>query len=120
MRLCSIASLRPIRAGASRTTLPLGTSWITPITASSSRGQRGVIAAPADWLDEAQRAAARSQPDSAWGAYVALGPIASDSQAAAVGVQFYGGHRWARWMRYHLERADGVWRVTRAQVMAVS
>lgn len=42
-------------------------------------------------------------------AFVALGPISGDRHRASVGVMFYGGHRWARWMRYRLERADDTW-----------
>lgn len=54
------------------------------------------------------------------GAFVALGPISGDRDRASVGVMFYGGHRWARWMRYHLERADDRWQIASTEQLAVS
>jgi hypothetical protein len=56
------------------------------------------------------------------GAFIALGPVQTDTdgQTAKVGVMFYAGHRWARWMRYHLERFSGEWRIARAELLAVS
>jgi hypothetical protein len=56
------------------------------------------------------------------GAFIALGPIQADigTQTATVGVMFYAGHRWARWMRYHLEQTDGVWRIASSALLAVS
>lgn len=54
------------------------------------------------------------------GAFVALGPIHGDFHSAIVGVMFYGGYRWVRWLRYHLERADDMWQIARREVLAVS
>jgi hypothetical protein len=100
---------------------------------------------PEDWFDDALQATLRAQvadlPDLTFvrsidevydsqrpgpnqirngGAFVALGPILGDSQTTQIGVMFYAGHRWARWMRYHLERVDGVWCVTGREELAVS
>jgi hypothetical protein len=101
--------------------------------------------ASVDWFDDALQAALRAQagdlpaltfvrsidevydgqrPDPNQirhgGAFVALGPIVGDRQTAQVGVMFYAGHRWARWMRYHLKRVEGAWRVTGREELAVS
>ena len=54
------------------------------------------------------------------GGFIALGPITSDTDQATVGAMFYAGHRWARWLRYHLQREDSTWRVVRCEVLAVS
>lgn len=54
------------------------------------------------------------------GAYIALGPVYGDARAAVVGAMFYGGRLWARWIRYHLEQVEGVWRIASRKVLAVS
>jgi hypothetical protein len=54
------------------------------------------------------------------GAFIALGPIDLDMSKVSVGVMFYAGHRWARWIRYYLEQTDGVWRITSGETLAVS
>ncbi|HEV2238853.1 MAG TPA: hypothetical protein VGR57_19500 [Ktedonobacterales bacterium] len=54
------------------------------------------------------------------GAFVALGPISEESGSAIVGALFYCGHRWARWMRYHLEQRGGIWQITESDTLAVS
>ncbi len=43
--------------------------------------------------------------------------------SAGVGVMFfgrYGGRRWIRWLRYHLEPAEDSWQVTSSQLLAVT
>jgi hypothetical protein len=52
--------------------------------------------------------------------FIALGPIAADGHAATVGTMFYGARLWARWLRYHLEREDGAWRIVSSDILAVS
>jgi hypothetical protein len=56
------------------------------------------------------------------GAFVALGPVQTDTGAkmATVGVMFYAGHRWARWIRYHLVQVDSAWSIVSADVLAIS
>lgn len=54
------------------------------------------------------------------GGFVALGPIYGDIHTASVGVMFYGGHRWVRWLRYHLQRADDIWQIASREVLAVA
>lgn len=54
------------------------------------------------------------------GGFIALGPISVDERTAGVGAMFYGGHRWARWIRYHLERVEEVWCIASHDVFAVS
>lgn len=54
------------------------------------------------------------------GAFIALGPVDGDTRTAAVGAMFYGGHLWARWIRYHLERIEDASHISSSRVLAVS
>jgi len=57
------------------------------------------------------------------GALIALGAVAADpldAGAATVDAEFYGGHLWVRWMRGHLERADGAWRIASSELLALA
>jgi hypothetical protein len=54
------------------------------------------------------------------GVFIALGPVDGDTHTAAVGAMFCGGHLWACWIRYHLERIEVAWRISSSRVLAVS
>jgi hypothetical protein len=54
------------------------------------------------------------------GAFVALGPIYADMHTAHVGIICNGGHRWVRWMRYRLERADTTWQIASREELVAS
>ena len=54
------------------------------------------------------------------GGLVILGPISQDLGTATVGALCYGGHRWIRWLRYHLQREDHTWHIVSREVIAVS
>ncbi len=54
------------------------------------------------------------------GGIIELGPPHGTIHTAVVEAMFYGGHRWARWIRYHLERIEDAWHISSSRVLAVS
>jgi hypothetical protein len=54
------------------------------------------------------------------GAFIALGSVQGDEQTAVVGAMFYGGHRWARWIRYRVERIADTWSIASSDVLGIS
>jgi hypothetical protein len=54
------------------------------------------------------------------GGFIALGPVDGDEHTAVVGALFYGGHLWARWIRYHLARVEDTWSIAGSELLAVS